>query len=218
MCIRHGKTEYTGKFPDLTDQGKADAKRIALVEVQYWMRKKHIAPNALRISSSPSARAHGTAEIIAEAIRHPNGIFLEKEIDQMAWRNEAAARNALKGFAGRGYIDYETEPVFADPTVFETPNEMRTRWYNFLTSYIQKSEKREFTQYGLVISHYEVFCHLTRELFGITASASTALKHVEPIELSITRIENELYSVVGNFRTIESMKAFSTTLQSFVRI
>ena len=65
IFLRHGQTEYTEKYHDLTAEGIASAKAIAkkvasLIADQYY-------PNILLLSS-PTPRAKATAKPIAEAL------------------------------------------------------------------------------------------------------------------------------------------------------
>lgn len=218
LCLRHGDTRYTGVFPDLTEHGLAQAVRAANVDVVHWMRKHKVDATALDIISSPAPRAHGTAHTVAQVARLPNPIQLEKRLDQMAWRDPVRCKEALGGFAGKGYIDYETEPAFADETMFETPSEMRVRWFTFFAHHIDRAAKQKVSGYCLLTSHYEVFCHIVAGLFGITASAETALKHVEPIELTIFEMGAEKYYVTGIFRDMNRSAVFDLADLSFAQV
>ena len=218
LCLRHGHTHYTGKFPDLTEQGLAQAVRAANVDVAYWMRSNKVAPGSLDIISSPAPRAHGTAHTVAQVARLPNPIQLEKQLDQMAWRDPVRCKEALGGFAGKGYIDYETEPVFADETMFETPSEMRVRWFTYLARHIDRAAKGKVSRFALLTSHYEVFCHIVAGLFGVTASAETALKYVEPIELAVFEMGAEKYYVAGIFRDMSRAAVFDLADLSFTPV
>jgi broad specificity phosphatase PhoE len=213
--LRHGKTNYTGVFPDLTNEGMQQVRRAAHVDVSFWMRKNRIAQNALAIGSSPSPRAHGTADVIASVVRHPRPIVIDAALDQMAWRDPVRCKEALGGLHGRGYIDYETEPIFSDSTLFETPCEMRTRHFSFFAEYIRKAILGKVPPCALLVSHYEVLCHLTRDVFGVTASLETALKHVEPIELAIFERDGKTVNVSGQFRDIGESKVFDLDSLSF---
>lgn len=134
--------------------------------------------------------------------------MIRDELNQMAWRDNERCKLALQGLHGRGYIDYETEPIFADKELFETPSEMRERFFSFLAKYVEESDECGETQYRVLVSHYEVFCHIVSELFGVAPSEATALRHVEPIELSFFEMEQGAYYVAGCFRDIDCVASF----------
>lgn len=207
LCVRHGKTNYTGIFPDLTDEGIAHIRHIANNHVAQWV--DNLPSRRLNIVSSPAPRARGTAWVIAEEIGYTMPATIRDEIDAMQWKDKERCLDALKGLWGKGYIDYETEPVFADPTLFEIPGEIRARWYAFLGMYINKALASVFPEHAILVSHYEVFCNITRDLFGIVASEQTALGYGEPIELSISLTSDPiLVNLSGIFRGQEVVVTF----------
>jgi hypothetical protein len=215
LCLRHGKTRYTGVLPDLTEEGIAAVRRAANIDVTYWMRRNKIAPSALSIVHSPAARAQGTAMIIAETIRHPHPIVKVEEIGPMVQRDPVRCEKVLNGFVGRGYIDYETEPDFADPTLFETPSEVEERRFAHLARRIEVAMKAPQPQFEVEISHYEVLCPITAKLFGVVSSAETALKYVEPIELDFFEMAKDVCYVRGRFRDLSQAAAFSLEDRAF---
>ncbi len=213
--MRHGETRYTGVFPDLTDEGVQQATRAANVDAAYWMRRNRIHHDDLRIVSSPAPRAHGTADIAAKVLRHPYSIALDSELGPMAWRDTARAKAALGGLSGRGYIDYETEPTFGDPEIFETQSEMRERWASCFARYIADASRRRTPTNYAWFSHYEVLCHPVREIFGVIASRETALRYAESIELSVRRMSRDVFHVSGRFRDLERVSLFDIENRTF---
>ncbi len=172
------------------------------------MQKHNINLHELEIISSPAPRAQGTAAVVAEVIGHLGPLLLLDEIASLTWRDQERALAACKGLSGKGYINYETEPIFADPTIFETPDEVRIRWYAFLAKYIRYAFLSN-QRYASLVSHYEVFCPVVLDLFGIVASEETALQYAEPILLSISGFcSNGLVLISGNFRGQEALAEF----------
>lgn len=208
LCLRHGKTNYTGIFPDLTPDGEAEVRQVAKDSVLPWVQKHNIDLRELYIASSPAPRAHGTAAVVAEVIKHQGSLIPRIEIGSLVWRDYKRAFAACNGLSGKGYINYETEPVFADPTIFETPSEVRTRWYAFLSRYISDAFHLN-RRHTILVSHYEVLCNLVHDLFGVVASEETALRHVEPIFLSVSLCDpTGLVLISGTFRGKEAIVVF----------
>ncbi len=201
LLIRHGESKYTGKGLDLTPEGVKQAKTTAKEHVATWLTRRGITEQELVISSSPAPRARGTALLIRKHVPIKKRLQVVPALGPMAWRNPEECIKALKGLSGRGYIDYETEPIFADPKLFETPSEMSVRWYTFFADLIRKAQLGKVLRHRMLFSHYEVFCHVVFDLFGIVASEATALKNAEPISLSVEAGGDPRYVVVtGWFR------------------
>lgn len=219
LCVRHGKTNYTGVFPDLTAEGIKHIQNTTNEFVQKWMAEHHIGRNKLGIMSSPSPRARGTAGVITSAINPLLPITNCVGIDAMKWRDHERCLAACSGFAGKGYIDYETEPVFANGELFETPTEIRTRWYTFLARYIHAAMNKELPRMVIFVSHYEVLSNITRDLFEVTPSEETALKHGETIALSVYPSSNKEYVYLsGTFRDQEVDAVFDLSTHKINRI
>ena len=189
LCLRHGETKYTGQPNDLTPEGEQHVRQVASSLVSSWVCAGQIVHPDLAIVSSPAPRARYKAPI-----RIRNGL------QPMIWRDPVRALAACKGLSGKGYIDYETEPVFADSTIFETPGEVKKRWYAFFSEYVRFA-LRFGPKCAIFVSHYEVFCSIVLDLFGIVATEATALRYVEPIYLHvITTADVDHVVVVGGFR------------------
>lgn len=214
--LRHGHTKYTGAGLDLTVEGIAQAIRAANVDVAYWMRHNKIAPRSLLIMSSPAARAYGTADTIVKTLRLPGEIIIDPDLSPMTWRDPERCKAALGGLAGRGYIDYETEPIFGDPSLFETQEEMRKRAFKRFARRIREARDTGRPQYELSFSHYEVFCHYVAALFDIVASESTALRYAEPIELTVFDVSTDSCLVLSEFRKQTSWLTFNIAEETFV--
>lgn len=214
LCVRHSKTNYTEVFPDLTVEGIKHVRNFTNPRVKHWMTEHDIEPAKLDVISSPAQRARGTAALITSAIDPNILVTAQNGIDAMKWRDKERCFDACKGLLGKGYIDYETESIFADPKLFETPDEVRVRWYTFFSRYIKTAMDSESPRPVILVSHYEVLCNITRDLFGIIASKETALGHGECIALSIysSRNPHEVY-LSGVFRGHEVDMIFDLSTQ-----
>lgn len=217
LCIRHGKTNYTDVFPDLTNEGMEHVRSVANTEIPKWIDTYSIPRDGLIVVSSPAPRAHGTASVIMEELGHTSPIILKDELGPTKWEDVERCKIALRGFSGVGYINYETEPVFADPELFETPGEVRARFYTFLAHYINIAFDAPQPLHGILVSHYESLCNITRDVFGIVASEKTALQYVEPIALSIALTNDSRYVyIAGTFRERKSHSLFDLVEQRMI--
>jgi broad specificity phosphatase PhoE len=201
LCLRHGKTDYTGQPKDLTPEGERHIREVAYELRVSWIYKYIIDLSQLAIVSSGAPRAQYTAEVVAQVLGHQAPLILRDELQPMIWRDPSRAAAACNGLSGKGYIDYETEPVFADPAVFETPAEVRARWYAFLSEYISSAFEGKAAQSTILVSHYELFCNVVNDIFGIAPSESSALRHGEPISFSVYPTDHkERVLLYGLFR------------------
>jgi broad specificity phosphatase PhoE len=209
LCLRHGKTKYTGKLNDLTPEGELHIREIAADIAVSWIAKHSIDLSQLAVVSSSAPRARYTAEVVAQVLGHRAPLIICSELQPMIWRDHTRALAACNGLIGKGYINYETEPVFSDPTIFETPDEVRARWYSFLSQYITSVLEQKSARCTILVSHYELFCNVVNDLFGIAASESTALAHGEPVHLSdFPTNYKERVILLGRFRGELGMAVF----------
>ena len=207
LLFRHGRTKYlgNGSFPDLTPEGIAQADEMTQTRIIPWLSKHEVRLENLLFLTSPAPRAHGTAWMVAREIGylHPHRLQFPDGLAPMFWRDPVKAQEMLLPFRGRSYVDYETELAFQDADVFETPGEVRARWYAFFADLIRQRIRSPNSRFQNVFisSHYEVLCNVTHDLFGIVASAHTALQHTEPIMLTISEgsYRDEVY-ITGEFR------------------
>lgn len=204
LLIRHGETEYTGKLPDLTLTGIQCIREVANRTILPWVTERGATADTIAVQSSPAPRAHGSAIVALEQIGFSTPITTVHAIGPMAWRDYVRCVEALNGLRGRGYIDYEDEACFADPTLFETPAEIRARVYRFLSDQVLRAINRSgATQPTILFTHYEVMCHLAHDLFGVIATEQTAIRHGEHIEITISNLFGNAVSVFGRFRDQE---------------
>jgi len=196
--MRHGKTNYTGTFPDLTDEGTHQVRTEGLEQVRRWMAEHSIAPEMLSIVSSPAPRAHGTASIIKDGIGHTREIILTHEIEPLRWKKPERCAEVIREMSG--YINLESEPRFADSSLFEPLHEVHKRWSTYITSSVEKAMRTEVSANQILVAHYETFCGIVSSLFGIPPVKESELQHVEGIELRIFRDSDAQYVVQGSFR------------------
>ncbi|OGZ05835.1 MAG: hypothetical protein A2845_03455 [Candidatus Lloydbacteria bacterium RIFCSPHIGHO2_01_FULL_49_22] len=218
LCLRHGKTNYTEKFPDLTPDGILHVRKVATETVLPWILKHGINPRVLGIVASPAPRALGTAANVAEVIGYQGKILPQGEIGPMARRDSVRAALVYRDLrAGKQYVSYETDPAFRDRTIFETPPEVRARWYAFLADYI-RCARIHGPRHMIFVSHYEVLCNIVHDLFGIVASEPAELRHAEPIFLSVSDYAPSVSVIIsGQFRGKEALGVLDLWDHSFER-
>src|SRR5438552_1204464 len=73
--LRHGQTKYTDQYPDLTELGQETIAKTA-EQIALGIKSKE----GLRILSSPTVRAQGTAGIIKEKIGHMDEIKVQPSL------------------------------------------------------------------------------------------------------------------------------------------
>ncbi len=208
-CLRHSKTPYSGIFPDLTDEGKAMAEDVARRGVLHWMYRNRINGRGdLAMYSSPSPRARGTAHVIKETICYPHMVMPEADIGPLRWYDPVECAEVMKSLAGT-YIHLESEQRLNNPKLFEPIPEVRSRFYSYIARMVADACAAKVLPNGIVVAHYEVFCHLVLEIFGIVATRETELRHVEPIELAFYEMAKDTFYVTAIFREFERAAAFN---------
>lgn len=215
LFIRHGQSTYKDTMPDLTPEGLRQIEEETAPNVLNWMNRHRIIEEELILTSSPAARARGTAQALKRAVQMIRKVYISHAIAPMAFRDPERCTVALKGLKGRGYIDYETESVFRDSTLFETPEEIRIRCYEEISRLVKKARSRVIYSQRMIFSHYEVLCPITQDLFHITPSATTALRNGEHIELVVSECDENHVLVKGLFRGTQEESKFSLDKLSF---
>lgn len=200
IFVRHGATQYTGTYPDLTEKGEKDAHSAArhiesaLLEYQNCQ---------LILHSSPQARALGTADILKNDLKEkfsvPFHVSVLSELDAVQIRDPERAQAVYTTLGSGGYIDYEGADQFEDPTMFEPRSEVRARFFRFLIGRIRQISRENTIE--VFVGHYELFCNLVAEICHIEATESTSLQHCEPIFVLVKCTDAPTaYSIECHFR------------------
>lgn len=219
MALRHGRTDYTEKGLDLTEEGETHSRQVAEQCILPWLDTLQVRKEDLSIITSPAARAKGTGTLISQVVGNDRGIVVYEVLRPMAWRDQARACSILGEMKKRGgYIDYETEKCFANASIFETHSEVKERWYKFFAQYITTvTHRTEMRRATVLVAHYELLCNVTHDLFGVVSSEATALQHTEPIALSLCRTDNANITLVeGKFRDMANYRLFDMTARQFI--
>ena len=218
MLLRHGRTDYTEKGLDLTALGEAHSREVAEKSILPWLERLQVRREDLSIITSPAARAKGTGTLISQVVGNDLGIVVCDILKPMAWRDPIRARTILGEMKKRGgYIDYETEACFADAFIFETYSEVKERWYIFFAQYVTSiTHRTEMCRATVLVAHYELLCNITRDLFGVVSSETSALQHTEPIYLSLYQTDDpNLILIEGKVRDMANSRLFDMTARQF---
>ena len=186
IFLRHGQTEYTDVFPDLTEQGMETIKRSA-------RSIKPIAEEHQRISivASPLARAQGSAAIIANELEYKGEIreepaitaaILKKILQAKALFNEYMSNGGMRALA----IAYGIDPRYENGQVIEPRSRIRKRFFEYFTNMIRSLVTTAQLPPCLIhVSHYEVLYHFVERLFELDYEKDEPLDYGEIIVISI---------------------------------
>jgi broad specificity phosphatase PhoE len=199
LFLRHGKTAYTGQFPDLTDEGKRQIDQAADEIAQIVGDKKDI-----RIISSPMPRALGTADIIAKRLGYKNGEITEQElaIRCMDFYDNDKANAIWKQFPTARDVDiaYEKDSRFEAGDVIEKRSAIQHRFFSYLGDLFERFAANKLPDVMIHTSHYEVLWYLATTIVG----NREPLRHGEVIMINLEKIDpvNKQVKVFMGFRGI----------------
>lgn len=186
IFLRHGKTSYTGQFPDLTEDGVNQISRAA-DEIRDIVGKGR----KVRIVSSPLPRALGTADIIAKKLGLPFSVIEQEVAIRCMDFHDADAANAIwASFASAREVDkaFWTDPRFEDGVVIEKRSDIQRRFYTYLGSLFEQFVADKLPDVLIHTSHFEVLSGL-----AATFKFEEALIHGEVIKLELTRPIDPVY-------------------------
>jgi len=192
LFLRHGKTNYTEQFPDLTEDGKREIAEAA----------DHIASivgerTDVKIISSPLPRALGTADIIAKRLRQAQDIEQELAIRCMDKYNEDGANALWRSFPSTSDMNraYEEDPRFDLGEVLERRSSIQNRFFSYLGLLLELFASGKLSDVTIHTSHYEVLWKLAGT-FGFEES----LGHGEVIRLELSEGGQGTIHVQAAFR------------------
>ncbi len=208
ILLRHGQTEYTGAFPDLTEEGKQTIEESARKILNLVAGAEKVI-----LVSSPRPRALGSAFIIKNALGGKRyEIVVSRAISAMGIVNEDLAQAIFKEYRDLGGvaaidISYTRDPRYEDSKVFEPRSLIRQRFYCYLASLVKEMLANENPVAVVCVSHYECLYHLVEELFQLDYARDRTLAHGEIIAVCFYHTEG--YEVVqlevcfrGHTRTV----------------
>jgi broad specificity phosphatase PhoE len=193
LFLRHGKTNYTGQFPDLTDEGKREISTAADYIAEIIGQQE---TTDVQIVSSPLPRALGTADIIAKRLGHSHEVEQELAIRCMDFYDNEKANAIWKTFPVARDVDcaYAQDPRFEEGSVIEKRSAIQHRFFNYLGTLFERFTADRLPDVSVHVSHYEVLWYLA-ESFGL----KEPLIHGEVIKLELTRSSDSIH-VRATFR------------------
>ena len=193
LFTRHGKTKYTGQFPDLTDEGKQEFSETA----------EHIAEivgnnKTVQILSSPLPRALGSADIIARRLGLSHAIEERTALrcaDFYDPNKVNAIWESLPNVRDRDHA-YASDPRFEDGMAIEKRSDIQYRFLVYLGVLFKRFTIGNLSDATITVSHYEVLYKLAG-IFGL----KEPLIHGEIIKLELSRAsDNRITHVRAAFR------------------
>ncbi len=217
--LRHGQTQYTEVYPDLTKEGQDTIQKSAEQIAANLKRDEEVV-----IVASDRARAQGTAGIIKKILKHNTEIKSVTGITSAAQRDPAKASEMINEILAEGKgieaVDYAYihDPRFDDEKIWEPKKEIQKRFFRNLEYTIRAfklvAKHKELPKPHLIaVTHFEILNPLIEEVLNVKYPEGQTLKHGELIEISISdpSREGENADVVImniNFRGISKTVGF----------
>lgn len=185
IFLRHGDTEYTEKFPDLTEKGKRQAEE-AVLKIKEIIKEE--APNEIYLTSSTRQRAKGVASIIAkhipctvcpdEDLIRDMDLYDKEEVLEY-WNSFGSHIEAAKR--------YPTDPWFESGEHAERRTDIEGRFISYLTILLSQYEDGSLPDVSIHVSHFEVLWKLIEKFY-----LQEPLGHCEPIVIQISEEEKDV--------------------------
>ena len=192
LFLRHGKTKYTGQFPDLTDEGKREISQAAEYIAEVVGNRSFV-----QIISSPLPRALGTADIISKRL----GDYVVQEdlsIRCMDFYDSEKANAIWASFPDARGVDcaYANDPRFEEGTIIEKRSAIQHRFSMYLSTLFERFVDEKLADVTISVTHYEVLWQLA-STFGF----EEPLIHGEVIKLELSLVsDNSNVHVRATFR------------------
>ncbi|MCH7883286.1 histidine phosphatase family protein [Patescibacteria group bacterium] len=196
--FRHGETKYTEQYPDLTEIGKQQLEEGGEELKEEIDRSKE----EIWISSSPAARAQGSADILAKEL----GIKdkrIAKALRGVEIRDREEALKMINDIIGPEQDIAKMDKAYADDPQFEERVDVWEPRSEVEKRTLKGIEiiTRLFTRYGkqeknkiphlVSVSHYEFFNHLIRKVFNVNPDEERGIQFGEKLELTLLKKNNE---------------------------
>ncbi len=214
--LRHGQTEYTNIYPDLTKEGMETVRKSA---EQIAANLK--ADEEVVLMASDKARAQGTAGIIKEVLDHQKEIRTVPGITSMAMRDQGKGMEMIHELLKEGGVPavdyaYTHDPRFDDAEVWEPRDEIQKRFFSNLEYAIRAfkvvAKHEDLPKPHLIaVTHFEVLSPFLQDVFDLKHPEDPTLKNAEAVEISVQdpSVDGENSDVVfleisfrGNTKTV----------------
>ena len=195
---RHSKTNYTEKYPDITEEGRLVAQKKAQ---KIKERNGNSSSGEDRFyTSSPNARALGTMDIIKEAMGDKDEpTHLSNSIRSMDVFDMAGAVEIFQELQGErrdpelvGKKYHSDERFEYRPEIIEPRSKVKKRAMRALEYLIRKLDAYagQKTPHVFATSHFEVINPIVAEVFGLDAGEDDLFGHVEDVRIEFLEPED----------------------------
>ena len=197
IYLRHGQTNYTNIFPDLTGDGvktiKKSATAIKLITGEHFQ---------LSISSSPKPRAMGSASLIANVLGYKERILEEPK---------------LHINRGAQAVSHGTDEWFVDRKTMEPVTEIRKIFFKYFSWQINQMLSPSGTPNCFIcISHTEILCHFVEQAFGTDLTGDEGLPHGAILAISVFDIgKQNIVEIEITFLGRKTVKLFNYLKKEF---
>lgn len=210
IFLRHGQTEYTDMFPDLTRQGIRTIKKSAgLIRP---IAEEH---QSVAIVASPMVRAQGSAAVLVNELKYEGKIKEEPAIAAAIAKDKKRGKALFDEYIANGgmralCVAYGTDPRFEDREVIEPRSEIQKRFFGYFAHLIRCLLISQQSPPCLIhVSHYETLYHFVERLFKLDYKKDEPLGHGEIIVVSIFDIGIEnIVEIEVTFREKTIRKKF----------
>lgn len=195
---RHGKTDYTGLFPDLTPKGKEEMQQTAraISDIAVGIEEP---VGAIEFHCSPLPRALGSMDFVTSALGYRNtDVIIDRSLRCMDFLDQEGARVLFQEtFASARDIDriYDLDPRFEEGTIVERRSDVRTRMFGYLGKIFDRFVSGNMPRLLVGISHYETLYHLISRF-----DDPEPLLHGEIIRLDLDDPVGQVVPVTLGFR------------------
>lgn len=186
IFLRHGQTDYTDVFPDLTEEGIRTIEASARSIIHFIEGQRNVT-----IIASPKARALGSADVVARATGYEGKIKKEPNIQAAMEKDRMRAKALFYEHVNNGgmralSVAYGTDPRYEDGVVIEPRSEVRKRFLGYFAHMVRSLLVNIGQPPCLIhVSHYETLYHFVERLFKLDYQKDEPLGHGEIIVVSI---------------------------------
>src|SRR3989344_1414895 len=196
--MRHGATEYTEQYPDLTDLG---AEQIT-IQAKKLKEKIDQEKEDVFIASSPAARARGSADIVrtelggreTRVMRSMRGVQIRNREEAMRMIQEIIGPDKDVKKMDRAYAH---DPQFEERVdVWEPRSNIEKRFFNGFEHLVRVFNKYNETNSQKIahfvgVSHFELLNHLVKRVFHLDSPEADQLNFGEMIEMTVLGAREE---------------------------
>lgn len=196
--MRHGQTEYTEQYPDITELGAQQiGEQGAKLKEKIDTEKEDV-----MIATSPSARARGSGDVLKEKLGVEETQVM-KALRSAQIRDRAEALKMINDIIGPERDVSKMDQAYAHDDAFEQRVEVWEPRSKVEKRFFRGIEyiTRAFSRYGAAeknkiphligVSHFEFLNHIAAKVFNLDEKQQDQLKFGEMIEMTFLKKSNE---------------------------